>query len=31
MRERHWPVDQMYVYLQPVEFRKSINGLSVVV
>src|SRR5690554_131338 len=31
MRERRWPVDQVYVYLQPVDFRKSINGLSALV
>jgi len=31
MRQRHWPVDQVYVYLQPVDFRKSINGLSALV
>jgi transposase len=31
MRERQWPVDQVYVYLHPVDFRKSINGLSALV
>lgn len=31
MRARQWPVDQVYVYLQPVDFRKSINGLSALV
>lgn len=31
MGERHWPVDQVYLYLQPVDFRKSINGLSALV
>lgn len=31
MRERNWPVDQVYVYLHPVDFRKSINGLSALV
>ena len=31
MRARQWPVDQVYVYLHPVDFRKSINGLSALV
>lgn len=31
MRERQWPVDQVYLYLHPVDFRKSINGLSALV
>ncbi len=31
MRIRQWPVDQVYVYLHPVDFRKSINGLSALV
>ena len=31
MRQRQWPVDQVYVYLHPVDFRKSINGLSALV
>lgn len=31
MRTRQWPVDQVYVYLHPVDFRKSINGLSALV
>lgn len=31
MRSRQWPVDQVYVYLHPVDFRKSINGLSALV
>jgi transposase len=31
MRTRQWPVDQVYVYLPPVDFRKSINGLSALV
>jgi len=31
MRTRQWPADQVYVYLHPVDFRKSINGLSALV
>ena len=31
MRARQWHVDQVYVYLPPVDFRKSINGLSALV
>jgi transposase len=31
MRARHWPVDQVFVYLHPVDFRKSINGLTALV
>lgn len=31
MRTRQWPVDQIHVYLQPVDFRKSIDGLSAIV
>jgi len=31
MRARQWPVDQVYVYLRAVDFRKSINGLTALV
>lgn len=31
MRIRRWPVQQVYVYLQPVDFRKNIDGLAAIV
>lgn len=31
MRQRQWPVDQVYVYLEPVDMRKSIDGLAAIV
>lgn len=31
MRARGWPVDQVFVYMRPVDFRKSINGLTALV
>lgn len=31
MRVRRWPVQDIYVYLQPVDFRKSIDGLAAIV
>lgn len=31
MRVRRWPVDQVYLHLAPVDFRKSIDGLCALV
>lgn len=31
MRQRQWPVDQILVYLEPVDMRKSIDGLAAIV
>lgn len=31
MRIRRWPVQEIYVYLSPVDFRKSIDGLVAMV
>ena len=31
MRQRRWPVDQVHVYLEPVDMRKSIDGLAAIV
>lgn len=31
MRTRLWPVDQVHVHLEPVDMRKSIDGLAAIV
>lgn len=31
MRQRHWPVEQVHVYLEPIDMRKSIDGLAAIV
>lgn len=31
MRQRRWPADQVHVYLEPVDMRKSIDGLAAIV
>lgn len=31
MRVRHWPVDSIHVYHDPVDMRKSIDGLAAIV
>jgi transposase len=31
MRQRQWPVDQVHVYLESVDMRKSIDGLAAIV
>ena len=31
MRQRQWPVDQILVYLEPVDMRKSIDVLAAIV
>lgn len=31
MRIRNWPVSQVYVYREPCDMRKSIDGLSAIV
>lgn len=31
MRTRQWPVEQVHVYLDPVDMRKSIDGLAALV
>ena len=31
MRVRRWPVREIYLYLHPVDFRKSIDGLAAIV
>ena len=31
MRVRQWPVSQVYVYREPCDMRKSIDGLSAIV
>jgi len=31
MRLRHWPVNEIHLYIQPVDFRKSIDGLTAIV
>jgi len=31
MRVRQWPVEHIHVYLEPVDMRKSIDGLAAIV
>lgn len=31
MRKRQWPVQAIHIYLQPVDFRKNIDGLAAIV